>query len=219
MNRHRVAAVGLGAILVAYSTTAGLAIPGRRHPVLQAALGSALAASARAPLGLRPPALRSGLRWGGAAAAVVITGVAATTVLPQVRAAMSARTLPQPGWKWLTVEIPLGTVWFEEAAYRAALGTVAEAAFGARYGRLLQAAAFGLSHIVDARASGEPVLGTVLVTGAAGWVFGALGTGSGSILAPVLAHLAVNEAGAVAAQMVQRRRRAVMPDSRRVHRL
>jgi len=43
------------------------------------------------------------------------------------------------------------------------------------------------------------------VTGVAGWVFGWLAERSGSVLAPMLAHLAVNEAGAVAALAVQRR--------------
>ena len=45
---------------------------------------------------------------------------------------------------------------------------------------------------------------TVLVTGLAGWVFGWLYERSGSLIAPMLAHLAVNEAGAVAALAVQR---------------
>ena len=78
-------------------------------------------------------------------------------------------------------------------------------AFGPGAGRLLQAAAFGLSHIVDARATGEPVVGTVLVTGAAGWLFGWLADRSASLLAPMLVHLATNESGAVAALAVQRR--------------
>jgi membrane protease YdiL (CAAX protease family) len=66
------------------------------------------------------------------------------------------------------------------------------------------AAVFGLSHVPDARAAGEPVAGTVLVTGSAGWVFSWLLRKSGSLAAPMLAHLAVNEAGAIAALAVQR---------------
>jgi uncharacterized protein len=201
------AAVGLGAALVAWSATAGLQIPGRRHPLVQAALGTGLAVGVGASFGLRGRRLRDGAAWGTAAATTVAAAVAASTAIPVVRASMAARDLPTPWWKWLGFEIPVGTVWSEEAAYRAAFGTLAEAGFGPSGGRLLQAVAFGLSHIVDARGAGDPVLGTVLVTGAAGWMFGWLADRSGSIVAPVLVHLAINEAGAVAAEVVQRRRR------------
>jgi uncharacterized protein len=200
-----VAAVALAAGLVGYSATAGFAIPGRRHPAVQASAGTALAYLAGAPLGMRGAPLRSGIRLGAVGAGSVTGGVAVAVALPVVRAAMRARGQPAPGWRWLAVDIPLGTVWSEEMMYRAALGTVARRAFGRRTGRLLQAVAFGLSHVADARAVGEPVAATVLVTGVAGWVFGWLAERSGSVAAPVLAHLAVNEAAAVAAMAVRRR--------------
>ncbi len=202
---RQIQAVALAAALVGWS---GLAprIPPRWHPLPHAILGTALVAVTRAPLGLRPPALWSGLRLGLAAAAPVAAGVAATTALPPVRGAMADRKLPAATGRWLLLRIPLGTVWAEEAAFRAALGTVGADAFGPAGGRLLQAAAFGLSHIADARSTGEPVIPTVLVTGAAGWLFGWLRDRSGSLAAPMLAHLAVNEAGAVAALAVQRRK-------------
>jgi hypothetical protein len=101
------------------------------------------------------------------------------------------------------LRIPVGTVWAEEAAFRAALAAVGSRAFGTAGGRLLQAAVFGLSHIADARATGEPVVATVLVTGVGGWLFGWLADRSGSLAAPMLVHLAINEAGAVAALIVQ----------------
>jgi membrane protease YdiL (CAAX protease family) len=135
-----------------------------------------------------------------------MVGVAATTAAPRVRDGMAARDLPAAA-AWLLVRIPIGTVWSEEAAFRAALGTVADGAFGPNWGRLVQSTAFGLSHVADAREAGEPVLGTVLVTGAAGWAFSWLYARSGSLAAPILAHLAINEAGAVAALAVQRRTR------------
>ncbi|AQA02433.1 abortive phage infection protein [Mycobacterium sp. MS1601] len=198
MNRDQRRALAFAAGLVGWSLTAGLQIPGRRHPLIQAGLGTGLALAA----GARPRP-RSGVAHGVAAAAVVAAGVAATTALPQVRKAMRERELPTPAWWWLAVEIPLGTVWSEEAAYRGVLGVLAARGFGTRRGKLLQAMAFGLSHIADARAAGEPVVGTVLVTGLAGWVFAMLAERSGSLLAPALAHLAVNEAGALAALLVQ----------------
>ena len=173
--------------------------------MVQAALGTALAFAAGAPLGLRPQPLRSGVRMGGAVACAVAATVAASTALPRVRSAMADRPLPDRVGRWLALEIPLGTVWSEEMAFRGALSTVATEAFGPVGGRLLQATAFGLSHIPDVRGTGEPVLGTVVVTGLAGWLFGWLAQRSDSLAAPILAHLAINEAGALAAVAAQRR--------------
>lgn len=206
-NASRAAALALAGALVGWSATAGLEVPGRRHPLAQACLGACLVGLTRAPLGLRPPAVWSGIRVGVAAGAAAAAGVAATTAVPRVRSAMAVRELPRPTATWLGLRIPLGTVWSEEAAYRAALGTVAAEAFGPVRGPLLQATAFGLSHVYDARAAGEPVAGTVLATGVAGWLFGRLFKWSGSLAAPMLAHLAINESAAVAALAVQARRR------------
>ena len=204
MNAKRIRAVGVAGALIGWSFTAGIDHPWRRHPVAQAAYGTALALTMRAPLGLRPPAMRSGLRLGIAVASAVGAGVGLATALPRVRAAMGDRELPSRPAHWLAVEIPLGTIWSEETAFRGALATVAAEAFGPTGGRLLQAATFGLTHVPDALETGEPVAGTVLVTGIAGWIFAVLGERSGSLLAPMLAHLAINEAGAIAALAVQR---------------
>ncbi len=204
MNGKQIRALGLVAALVGWSFTAGLDRPWRRHPVAQAAYGTALAVATRSSLGLRPPVLRSGLRLGSAVAGAVSAGVAVTTAVPRVRAAMGDRDLPQRPGRWLGVEIPLGTVWSEETAFRGALATVAADAFGPTGGRLLQSVTFGLTHVPDALETGEPIIGTVLATGAAGWVFALLRERSGSLLAPMLAHLAINEAGAVAVLAVQR---------------
>jgi membrane protease YdiL (CAAX protease family) len=198
-------ALGLAGGLVAWSL-----LPSRSHPVVQPVLATGLAATTKAPLGLRPPALWVGLREGCVAASAVVTAVAASTALPLVRAAMAARTPPASPALWLALRIPLGTVWSEEAAYRGALATLAADGFGPGWGRLVQATAFGLSHIADARRAGQPVVGTVVVTGAAGWAFGWLAEHSGSLAAPILVHLAVNEAGAIAALAVQARARQLL---------
>ena len=205
MNATQMRATVLAVALVGWSFTAGIDKPWRRHPVLQAALGTALAVLARTDMGLRAVRRRSGLRVGGAAALTVTAAVAGATAVPRVRAAMADRPLPEGVGRWLALEIPLGTVWSEETACRGALATLAADAFGPRRGRALQALTFGLTHIPDARSTGEPVLGTVAATAAAGWVFAVLAERSGSLLAPMLAHLAVNEAGAVAALAVRRR--------------
>ena len=199
-ERSALEALGLAAMLVAWSLVAPR-LPSRWHPVPHAVVGAALAALTHAPIGLRRPG--PGVRYGLAAAAPAMLGVAVSTALPRVREEMADRDLPDGVVQWLVLGIPLGTVASEEAAYRGALGTVAADAFGPAGGRLVQAAAFGLSHIADARSTGEPVVPTVLATGLAGWVFGWLYERSGSLIAPMLAHLAINEAGAVAALAVQ----------------
>ncbi len=198
MNRDQRTALTVAAALVGWSFTTGLPMPGRR--VVQAGLATVLARRA----GVRGGPGR-GVAHGAVAAAVVALGVGASTALPAVREGMRQRDLPRPTWRWLAVDIPMGTVWSEEAAYRGALATYAARGFGPRGGKVLQASAFGLSHIADARAAGESVVGTVLITGLAGWVFATLAERSGSLLAPALAHLAINEAGAIAALTVQRR--------------
>lgn len=200
-------ALSLAAALVGWSFVSPR-LPAGWRVIAQAGVGGLLALASRAPLGLRPPRLWQGLRWGSAAGAVAAAAVAATTAIPPVRRSMSARELPASTTVWLLLRIPVGTVWAEEAAFRAALAHLGSGAdggaFGRRGGRFLQALAFGLFHIADARATGEPPAATVLATGVGGWVFGWLADRSGSLAAPMLAHLAVNEAGAIAAWVVRR---------------
>ncbi|MCG7608252.1 MULTISPECIES: CPBP family intramembrane glutamic endopeptidase [Mycobacterium] len=203
MPASRLHAVALAAGVVGWNGLVDPRLPARWQPLVRVALGSVLMLATGARPGLRPPAVWSGLRLGAAAATAVSAGVAATSTVPPVRAGMRRKALPDEPHRWLALRIPLGTVWPEEAAFRGALGKVGTDAFGPAGGQVLQATAFGLSHIADARAAGQPVLPTVLATGVAGWVFGRLAQRSASLAAPMLAHLAINEAGALAALAYQ----------------
>lgn len=200
---RRAWAVSLAAALVGWSFVSPR-LPTPYRVTLQAAVGAVLVGVTRATLGLSPPRLWAGVRLGSLAGVVAAIAIAATTRLPPVRFSMAVREPPASTPGWLLLRIPVGTVWAEEAAFRAALETAGCAAFGQPGGRLLQAAAFGLSHIPDARATGEPVAPTVLITGVAGWLFGWLADRCGSLAAPMLTHLAINEAGAIAALTVRR---------------
>lgn len=127
-------------------------------------------------------------------------------MVASVRQSMRERELTLSPVQWLGVHIPIGTAWSEELAFRGVLQPVATEAFGPRAGRLLQAVAFGLAHIHPARVAGDSVPGTVVVTGVAGWLLGRLRERTGSVTAPLLAHLALNESGAAATLIVQGRR-------------
>jgi len=204
---RRMQPLGLAAALVGWSFVSPR-MPARSRVPLKAGLAGLLVLLTGAPLGLCPPRVWAGVRLGLAVGSGAVTAVVATTSIPAVRVSMARRELPASASCWLALQIPLGTVWAEEAAFRAALAAVAGRAYGVSGGRLLQAVAFGLSHIADARATGEPVLPTVLATGGAGWIFGWLAEHSGSLSAPMLAHLAINESAAAAALTIQRRARA-----------
>ncbi len=201
---RRACALFLSAALVGWGFVSPR-LPTPWRVTLPAGVGGLLVLVTRAPLGLSPPRLWAGLRLGSAAGVVAVSAIAATTLVPPVRLAMADREPPAPVPDWLLLRIPVGTVWAEESAFRAALATAGSGAFGKAGGRLLQAATFGLFHIADARATSEPVVATVLVTGIGGWLFGWLADHSGSLAAPILAHLAINEAGAIAALTVRRR--------------
>src|SRR5258707_15821199 len=105
MRPSKVRAVAMAAALVGWSFAAPRV---RWHPVPNASLGTGLVAVTHSPLGLRPPALWSGMRYGLAAAATVGLGVAALTALPPVRAAMADRKLPEHTARWLLLAIPVG---------------------------------------------------------------------------------------------------------------
>ena len=178
--------------------------PQRWRPLVGAGVSTALAAVAGTPLGLRQPQLGAGVRLGGVVASAVAVVVGASPVLKPVRTSMLERDIGLHPAAWLGLHIPVGTVWSEELAFRGVLQPLAAEACGQRLGGVVQAVAFGLAHIRPARAAGDSVPATVLVTGLFGWLLGWLRERSGSVAAPILAHLALNEAGAVAALAVQR---------------
>ncbi|WP_371750638.1 CPBP family intramembrane glutamic endopeptidase [Mycobacteroides sp. LB1] len=193
----------LAAALAAWPAVLGRFPQGWR-PMLGAGASTALAAAADTPLGLRPPQLGAGVRLGGLVASVLAVIIGVSPALKPVRTSMRERDIDLHPAAWLGLHIPVGTVWSEELAFRGVLQPLASEVFGNRLGGILQAAAFGLAHIRPARAAGDSIPVTVVVTGLSGWLLGWLRERSGSVAAPILAHLALNEVGAVVALMVQR---------------
>lgn len=177
----------------------------------------------RAALGLRRAELVAGARWGGAAAAVV--GVTLTlallagdrlgplaSLLQDDRAALTGGALAFA----VLVRIPLGTVVFEEVVFRGALDAAARDRLSPAAAVAVSAVTFGLYHVpptlvalrINDVAPSSPAglattAGAVATTAVAGVLFTWLRQRSGSLLAPVVAHLATNVGGLLAASTAQ----------------
>ncbi len=152
-------------------------------------------------LGVRRASVRSGLRIGGlsfAAVSTVIVALGAVGLLQDDRVEIS-------GWATLVkilFTIPIGTVLVEELAFRGVLdGFLRYLVSKDTTSTLIGAVAFGAWHVLPAWQGGGVEVGsgttsTVGLTFVATTVFGAvliiLRRRAGSLIAPVLVHLATN---------------------------
>ena len=191
-----------------------------------AVLGIARAAGASwAELGLGRRELASGARTGAAAGACAAAAVLAAAAVPATRGFFlddrAAAAAGRGGLAAGLARITFAAVPPEELTYRSALlglwlGNGSRASAVA-----WSSALFGLSHILPTRSTmGQTALGqhlerrplrqavfvagNVAVTGAAGAVFGWLRLRSGSVLAPMLAHAALNDSALVAGHAAHR---------------
>lgn len=169
----------------------------------------------RAELGLMYDRVRPGLRWGLGAAAVVTAGygVAYAALTLSGTAPGGAGSLSLPVLATALVVIPLATVVPEELAFRGVLWGMLRRGHGPRFATLASSVLFGFWHVLPALGGGAAydtagavlgegpgavalrVVGTVLVTGVGGVVLCELRRRSDSLLAPVLAHWALNGVG------------------------
>lgn len=184
-----------------------------------------------ADLGLERARLGTGIGWGLATAPVLLLSVGAAASWPRTRPAFDddrVRDLDtgQAAWQ-LAVRIPLATAVHEEVLFRGVLPAVLAQAVGARRARLGAALLFGLWHVLptwdlargnalassDAPAGDAPArwrrtasaAGAVVITTVAGLGFGWLRDRSGSIAAPIVTHLVLNDAAFVTGLLAQRR--------------
>ncbi|MFL6130344.1 MAG: CPBP family intramembrane glutamic endopeptidase [Mycobacteriales bacterium] len=195
------------------------------HLAIGLASVAALAAVARAA-GLTAAELgltrwRSGLRWGAAPAAAVLLGYGAALLVARDQLASSTgRSWPDVLVAALVI-VPLGTVLAEELAFRGVLWALLRRGPGVRAATAVSSVLFGLWHVLPALGGGAAnevatgalgggpagtlarVLGTVLLTTAAGAVFCWLRVRSGSLLAPALLHWTLNGLGLLAVQLAR----------------
>jgi membrane protease YdiL (CAAX protease family) len=167
-----------------------------------------------------------GLLWGGVCVAIITLAMAAGVAIPRLHPLFAdervvGATGRQVALKSL-VEVPLGTVALEEVVFRSVLLGLLTSHFGVVWGVVGSSLLFGLWHILPALEMHDShsltsqlgrgwlgkvatVLGTILATGSAGVVFAMLTVWSGSVLAPMGLHWAMNSTGSIAAWLVGRR--------------
>jgi uncharacterized protein len=174
-----------------------------------------------AELGLARHRLTAGLRWGGPCGAAVTAGYAVGLAVPALRplladARVAGADAGEVAYQVL-VRIPFGTVLWEEVAFRGVLLAALARVLPPRAAAGVAAAVFGLWHVrptAGAVAANEladgPLARAALVlagcalTAGAGVLLTWLRTRSGSLLAPVLLHLAANSGGLLAAAAAHR---------------
>lgn len=200
-------------------------LPAAGYVPVNLTLGAGLVALARsagttwAELGLARRRLGFGLRLGalagGAAAATMAIGAALPVTRPffedeRVEVGAGAGELVYQ----TLFRIPLGTVVFEELAFRGVLLALLQRRTGTRAAVVVSSALFGLWHIVPTVGAADAngitgfdqvgtVAGAVVVTTVGGVVFCWLRLRSGHLAAPVLLHLAFNVTGYSLSWLVQ----------------
>jgi CAAX protease family protein len=214
--------------LAGYNNLAGARPWHRRwYPAVNAlaasvALGAAAASGLTASdLGLRRDRLRAGFRVGSAVAAPVVAAFGLAALAPATRPLLEDQRIAGLDRRQLAYDvllrIPVGTVAWEEIAFRGVLRAALRRALAEPAATAVGSAAFGLWHIrptAEALALNRLVAGRgariLAVTAVAAWTAGAgalfclLQERSGSLAAPVLLHLATNCGGALASALASR---------------
>jgi membrane protease YdiL (CAAX protease family) len=213
------------AVLAGYNNLAGLRPWHRRwYPVVNgcaaaAALGAAAASGLTADdLGLGRDRLEGGLRLGSSAAAPVVAAFGLAALIPATRPLLDDQRIAGLDRRQLVYQvllrIPLGTVAWEEIAFRGVLHAALRRVLAEPAATAVGSAVFGLWHIrptaealaVNRLAAGRgariaAVTAVVGGTAGAGAVLCLLRERSGSLAAPVLLHLAANCAGLLASTL------------------
>lgn len=218
------------ALVAAYSVLLGLWLPDWAYVVANLLATAAVLIVARnnglAPpdLGLEGSCVASGVRWGSGSGFLIVIAVVAAASIPAFRDYFAddrflGVSAPLAGYQ-LLVRIPLGTVVFEEVLFRSVLLGMFMRRTGTAAAVLWSSALFGLWHIIptlngletnelgdqvdSALATTATVAGAVTVTFIAGIGFSWLRLRSRSVVAPMLAHLAINTSAYLAGYLIVR---------------
>jgi uncharacterized protein len=214
-------------VLAGYNNLAGVRPWHRRwYPAVNGLAATAALAAATASgltssdLGLRRDRLSAGLRCGSAAAAPVVAAFGVAALTPATRPLLNDQRIAGLDRRQLAYQvllrIPVGTVAWEEIAFRGVLQAALRRVMDEPGATAVGSAVFGLWHIrptaealaVNGLAAGRgarvaAVAGVVVGTAGAGAVLSLLRERSGSLVAPVLLHLAANCSGPLASALAR----------------
>lgn len=209
-------AVGIVVALVIGNILSNRVVPAAFYVPTNVAVTAVIVTLASFEVGRRDLGLtewRRGATWGGAVVAFGLAVYLTAAVLPPTRGLFDDSRVDGGLGRMLYevfVRIPFGTVLLEETAFRGVLPAVFARRMSVVRAVLLSSLMFGLWHVLPSLSLNEvnPVLGSILGDGVAatigGVVFAVVGTffvglwlsflryRSGSLLAPVLAHVASN---------------------------
>ncbi|MBK9179137.1 MAG: CPBP family intramembrane metalloprotease [Acidimicrobiales bacterium] len=209
------------ALLAVSNVMTNRVLPGAVYVPWNLAVAAALLWLALGPGRLTPPEVgvdprdaRSGVRWGLAAAGLVLAVYLIGAALPATRGLFEDERIGERGaWEaafQTLVRIPLGTVVMEEIAFRGVLLGLVARRSGLVRGVVWSSLLFGVWHVLPSIGiedvnpvlrdvfGDSPVAAVLAValavvgTGLAGLVFVFLRLRSRSLLAPILLHTAVN---------------------------
>jgi membrane protease YdiL (CAAX protease family) len=200
-------------------------LPDAAYVPTNVAVGAVLVALARRwgcswdDLGLDRRHLGRGLTLGGTAASVAIVAMLVGASLPMTRGLFDDGRVPADasGWERLyqiAVRIPVGTVAFEELAFRAVLLALLIRRFSRAVAVGVDSALFALWHIVPTLATARAneivglgrvglLIGALVATFVGGILFCALRLRGRHLLAPAMLHLAFNDTGYLLAWWVR----------------
>jgi membrane protease YdiL (CAAX protease family) len=214
-------------VLTGYNNLAGARPWHRRwYPAVNALAATATLTAAAASgltsadLGLRRDRLRAGLRYGSAAAAPVVAAFGLAALTPVTRPMLNDQRIADLNRRQLAyhvlVRIPVGTVAWEEIAFRGVLQAALRRVLAEPAATVVGSAVFGLWHIRPtaetlavnqlAASRGRRIIAVSAVaagTAGAGALLSVLRDRSGSLAAPVLLHLAANCAAPLASALAR----------------
>ncbi len=213
------------AAVAGYSVLLNRVIPRRAHIAANLGAASVAIALARADgatwrdLALSAREARAGLRTGLLAAVPIVAATAGSAAVPATQPQFrDPRVLDAPNPLFeIVLRIPVGTALCEELLFRSAALAYLEQHSSRARAIVTTSALFGVWHVLPARdavATNARIALTVATTALAGAAFACLRYRSGSVLAPIVAHTAINASAFAAARLVQRREKFSAPNAR-----